>query len=123
MAQVHRNPNTSPRPFALSDEAAPALAGSPRSRAEAPLPLPAKASEALAIIEAAGGEAWCVGGCVRDALLGRPVHDADIAASLPWPATQAAFRAAAWNTVETGVAHGTLTVISEGEPFEITTYR
>lgn len=123
MAQVHRNPNMSARPFALSDEAAPVRDASPRTRAEASLPLPARTREALAIIEAAGGEAWCVGGCVRDALLGRPVHDVDIAASLPWPVTQAAFREAGWSTVETGVAHGTLTAISEGEPFEITTYR
>ncbi|MFR5092006.1 MAG: CCA tRNA nucleotidyltransferase [Adlercreutzia equolifaciens] len=64
-----------------------------------------------------------MGGFVRDALLGRPIHDVDIATSLPWPAVQEAFRRAGWGTVETGVAHGTLTVVCEGEPLEITTYR
>ena len=64
-----------------------------------------------------------MGGFVRDALLGRPIHDVDIATSLPWPAVQEAFRDAGWGTVETGVAHGTLTVVRDGEPLEITTYR
>ena len=123
MARVHRNPNTSARPFraAAPKEAGDALAES--GAAGFSLPLPLGALEAIDLIEDAGGEAWCVGGCVRDALLGRPVHDVDIAASLPWQRTQQLFRDAGWGTVETGVAHGTLTVVKDGEPFEITTYR
>ena len=131
MTPAHRNPNTSPRPYRFSndtpqpsdaakpDETVAGRAGrenkfasSEAVRSDLPqtLPLPLVAHDALEIIEEAGGEAWCVGGFVRDALLGRPIHDVDIATSLPWPAVQEAFRRAGWGTVETGVAHGTLTV-------------
>ena len=144
MTPVHRNPNTSPRPYRFSNDAPQPsdatrpdetvagragrenkFASSEAVRSDLPqtLPLPLVAHDALEIIEEAGGEAWCVGGFVRDALLGRPIHDVDIATSLPWPAVQEAFRRAGWGTVETGVAHGTLTVVCEGEPLEITTYR
>ena len=120
MASAHRNPNTSPRPYRFSEERAPhfgvergapfaeAAKGAATASLNRSLPLP---EDALAIIEAAGGEAWCVGGFVRDALLGRPIHDVDIATSLPWPEVQAAFQHAGWSTVETGIAHGTLTVV------------
>lgn len=144
MTAAHRNPNTSPRPYRFSNDASrPSDATKPdetaavhagRENKFAPgeairddlpqaLPLPLVAHDALEIIEEAGGEAWCVGGFVRDALLGRPIHDVDIATSLPWPAVQAAFQNAGWGTVETGIAHGTLTVVRDGEPLEITTYR
>ena len=135
MASAHRNPNTSPRPYRFSEERAPhfgvergapfaeAAKGAATASLNRSLPLPDIAEDALAIIEAAGGEAWCVGGFVRDALLGRPIHDVDIATSLPWPEVQAAFQHAGWSTVETGIAHGTLTVVRGGEPVEITTYR
>lgn len=113
---THRNPNTSARPFRLGN-----VSGSPAQAGA--LPLPDSAREALDILEAADGEAWCVGGYVRDALLGRSVHDVDLATSLPWQQVQTAFREAGWSTVETGVAHGTLTVVHEEEPIEITTYR
>ena len=136
MTAAHRNPNTSPRPYRFSNDASrPSDATKPdetvavragRENKFAPgeairddlpqaLPLPLAAHDALEIIEEAGGEAWCVGGFVRDALLGRPIHDVDIATSLPWPAVQEAFRDAGWGTVETGVAHGTLTVVRGGE--------
>ena len=121
MTPVHRNPNTSPRPYRFSngtpqpsdaakpDETVAGRAGrenkfasSEAVRSDLPqtLPLPLVAHDALEIIEEAGGEAWCVGGFVRDALLGRPIHDVDIATSLPWPAVQEAFRRAGWGTVE-----------------------
>ncbi|WP_296013565.1 CCA tRNA nucleotidyltransferase [uncultured Adlercreutzia sp.] len=131
MAAAHRNPNTSARPFRLSADGQAAPSPSPISLGQGitegakavRFPLPDVARDALSIIESAGGEAWCVGGFVRDALLGRPIHDVDIACSLPWPITQRAFQEAGWGTVETGVAHGTLTVVRDGEPLEITTYR
>ncbi|MEC4185423.1 HD domain-containing protein [Adlercreutzia sp. R21] len=116
MARAHRNPNTSARPFRMAPD-------SGGARPSPLLPLPALALEALSLIEGAHGEAWCVGGCVRDALIDRPVHDVDIATSLPWTVVQRVFAAAGWGTVETGTAHGTLTVVKDGEPFEITTYR
>ena len=118
MARIHRNPNTSARPFRIAG------AGTPAGAAHGgAIPLPEVACEALRILAGAGGEAWCVGGCVRDALLGRPVHDVDLATSLPWTSVQEAFRTEGWDTVETGVAHGTLTVVRDGKPLEITTYR
>ena len=78
---------------------------------------------ALNVLEKGGFEAWLVGGCVRDALLGRPCSDIDIASNAHWQDVQRLFADAGFATHETGVAHGTLTVIVNGQPFEITTYR
>ena len=131
-----RNPNTSARPLrygndpgggfdrAIADGSIPGASAVPDgAESAARLSLPVVAREALSILEGAGGEGWCVGGFVRDALLGREVHDVDVATNLPWTAVQSAFREAGWKTAETGVAHGTITVIRDGEPLEITTYR
>ena len=76
-------------------------------------------------LEAAGG-AGCarfVGGCVRNALLGRAVDDVDIATTLEPPAVIAALKAARLKAVPTGVEHGTVTAVSARRPFEITTLR
>jgi poly(A) polymerase len=79
----------------------------------------------VAALEAAGGPgvARFVGGCVRDALLGRPVSDIDIATILTPDAVIAALEAAKLKAVPTGVEHGTVTAVSKGKPFEITTLR
>ncbi|MBQ7523183.1 MAG: CCA tRNA nucleotidyltransferase [Oscillospiraceae bacterium] len=70
-------------------------------------------------LEAAGYPAYFVGGCVRDTLLGRPVHDWDIAsAALPEEVT-ALFD----HCVPTGIKHGTVTVLQDGASFEVTTFR
>jgi len=69
------------------------------------------------------GPARFVGGCVRDALLGRRVGDIDIATPLEPPAVIAALQAAGLRAVPTGVEHGTVTAISDGQSFEITTLR
>lgn len=74
-------------------------------------------------LETAGGEARFVGGCVRDALIGRPVADVDIATTLRPDAVIAAVKAAGLRAVPTGIAHGTITVISAGRPHEVTTLR
>ena len=71
----------------------------------------------------AHGPARFVGGCVRDALLGRRIGDVDIATPLEPPAVIAALGAAQLRAVPTGVEHGTVTAISGGQPFEITTLR
>lgn len=72
-------------------------------------------------LEAAGFEAWAVGGCVRDSFLGRTPNDWDVTTSaLPSDVT-AVFSDC--RTVETGIQHGTVTLILEGELIEITTYR
>lgn len=79
----------------------------------------------MAALEAAGGPgcARFVGGCVRNALIGRPVADVDIATTLPPDATERAIRAAGLKAVPTGIAHGTVTAVAERTPFEITTLR
>jgi len=79
----------------------------------------------MAALEAAGG-AGCarfVGGCVRNALIGAPVADVDIATTLKPEETDRAIRAAGLKAVPTGIAHGTVTAVSERQPFEITTLR
>jgi poly(A) polymerase len=76
-------------------------------------------------LEAAGGAdcARYVGGCVRNTLLGKPVGDIDIATRLTPDEVTAALKAAKLKAVPTGVEHGTVTAISAGKPFEITTLR
>jgi len=73
----------------------------------------------------AGGEeaARFVGGCVRNALLGRDVGDIDIATTLAPDAVTAALKSAGLKAVPTGIAHGTVTAVAMGRPFEITTLR
>lgn len=85
--------------------------------------LPPYATRAIEALENAGFEAWCVGGCVRDSLLGRPVNDYDICTSALWTETQRVFEELGYDTYEVGVKHGTLTVLVDGQPLEITTYR
>ena len=77
----------------------------------------------LALLNADGEEARVAGGAVRNALLGQPVKDVDIATTaLP---AEVIRRCADANlrTVPTGIDHGTVTVIIDGEPFEVTTLR
>ena len=87
-----------------------------------------KAPATLAVfdaLEAAGG-ADCVrfvGGCVRNALIGQPVADIDLATRLTPEAVIAALKAAGLKAVPTGVEHGTVTAVSARQPFEITTLR
>jgi poly(A) polymerase len=87
-----------------------------------------KAAETVAVmdaLEAAGGAdcARYVGGCVRNTLLGQPVSDIDIATRLTPDQVTAALVAAKLKAVPTGVEHGTVTAVSGGKPFEITTLR
>ncbi len=80
-------------------------------------------SKVFDAIEAAGGEARIVGGAVRNALLDRPVHEIDIATTLEPDATIAAARAAGLKAHPTGIDHGTVTIVSENNTFEVTTLR
>ncbi|MFM7445275.1 MAG: CCA tRNA nucleotidyltransferase, partial [Tabrizicola sp.] len=74
-------------------------------------------------LEAAGHQALFVGGCVRNALLGEPVADVDIATdATPETVTHLA-DAAGFKPVPTGIDHGTVTVVAEGKPHEVTTFR
>jgi poly(A) polymerase len=79
----------------------------------------------MAALEAAGGPgcARFVGGCVRNALIGAPVDDIDIATTLKPEETDKAIRAAGLKAVPTGIAHGTVTAVTGRTPFEITTLR
>ncbi len=79
----------------------------------------------MAALTAAGGPdcARFVGGCVRNAVLKRPVSDIDIATTLTPDRVAAALAKAQIKAVETGLDHGTLTAVANGAPFEITTLR
>ncbi len=83
--------------------------------------LPRAVSRALSLLCEAGYEAYIVGGCVRDTLMGVMPNDWDITTSALPEQTLAVF----WDfrTIETGIQHGTVTVIIEDTPLEITTYR
>ena len=73
----------------------------------------------------AGGEdcARFVGGCVRNSILGVPVRDIDIATTLTPPEVATALEAAGVKAIPTGLAHGTITAVAKGKPFEVTTLR
>lgn len=73
----------------------------------------------LAKIQAAGFEAYFVGGSVRDLLLGKQPHDVDIATS----AYPAEIKSIFPRTVDTGIKHGTVTVLAKSAAYEITTFR
>ena len=75
----------------------------------------------IARLEEANEEAYVVGGSVRDALLGIAPHDFDIATSALPQRTAELFSDC--RVIETGIKHGTVTVIVDGEPVEITTFR
>ena len=80
-----------------------------------------KAGYILETLEKAGFRAYLVGGCVRDMIMGREPGDFDIAASSRPEETAAVF--ASDRVIPTGIKHGTVTVIHQGESFEITTFR
>ena len=82
--------------------------------------IPEDVQEVLTKLRSAGREAWCVGGCVRDLLLGRTPGDWDITTSALPEETMAVFGDRA---VPTGLRHGTVTVRTIQRPVEITTYR
>ena len=76
-----------------------------------------------AALTTAGHQALFVGGCVRNDLLGQPVADVDIATDARPESVIALAEAAGLRAVPTGLAHGTITVVSGGEPHEVTTFR
>ena len=82
---------------------------------------PEYALQAIARLNAAGFEAFLVGGCVRDAVMGRRPNDYDLTTSALPDQIEAVF--AGERLIETGLKHGTVTVLLDGHPIEITTYR
>ena len=81
--------------------------------------IPNAAEKIINKLKEMGHEAYIVGGCVRDALLGRRAYDYDITTSALPSEVKALFT----KTVDTGISHGTVTVISDGEAYEVTTFR
>lgn len=83
--------------------------------------IPSYITPILEIFQSAGYEAYLVGGCVRDHAMGRIPNDYDVTTNATPDRMLSLF--SDFRVIETGLKHGTLTVISEGEQVEITTYR
>lgn len=83
--------------------------------------VPSYARSAVSKLRAAGFDAFLVGGCVRDSLMGRVPGDYDVTTAALPEQTEAVF--AGERIIETGLKHGTVTVLLEGQPVEITTFR
>ncbi len=81
--------------------------------------IPEKVNSIIKTLEDAGYEAYAVGGCIRDIILGREPRDWDITTSALPQQVKSLFR----RTVDTGIKHGTVTVMIGDEGFEVTTYR
>ena len=81
--------------------------------------VPEKVEHIIDTLTVAGHEAYAVGGCVRDALLGREPADWDITTSARPEQVKAVFA----HTIDTGIEHGTITVLLNHEGYEVTTYR
>ncbi|WP_090160535.1 CCA tRNA nucleotidyltransferase [Pseudobutyrivibrio xylanivorans] len=81
--------------------------------------LPADVQNIISVLESNGHEAYAVGGCVRDCILGKVPHDWDITTSALPEQVKALFE----RTFDTGIEHGTVTVLMHGIGYEVTTYR
>ena len=81
--------------------------------------MPAPVEQIISQLNVHGYQAYAVGGCVRDSLLGRTPEDWDITTSARPEEVKAVFR----RTVDTGIAHGTVTVMVGKTGYEVTTYR
>src|SRR4051794_18155163 len=77
-------------------------------------------NQLLAVLDADGEEARVVGGAVRNALLGEPVTEWDLATTATPDIVSARARRAGWVVAPTGVEHGTVTVVIDRRPFEVT---
>ncbi|MBX9757774.1 MAG: CCA tRNA nucleotidyltransferase [Beijerinckiaceae bacterium] len=77
----------------------------------------------LAALDGQGEEARVVGGAVRNALLGEPVHEVDVTTTATPDVIIAQAKAAGLRTIPTGIEHGTVTILCEGETFEVTSLR
>ena len=86
----------------------------------AQLPIPSEVLKIAKKLEDAGYETWCVGGAIRDNLLGLENHDFDLTTSAPPPEVQKLFK----RTVPVGIEHGTVVVLdATNQPHEVTTFR
>lgn len=86
--------------------------------------IPEDAKEIIKLFEASGYEAFAVGGCVRDAMFGRDPHDYDICTNATPDQMKAVFAKSGHNTYDTGLQHGTISILgNDREIYEATTYR
>ena len=85
--------------------------------------LPQNAQKLIALLSAAGYEAYAVGGFVRDSLMGRDAGDVDITTSAKPDEVESVLLKNGIHYVETGIKHGTITAVLGREPYEITTFR
>lgn len=83
----------------------------------------AATKQLFALFSAAGHQLYCVGGCVRNALLNQPVADIDMATDARPETVSKMCEGAGLKVIPTGIDHGTVTVIAGNIPFEITTFR
>ena len=83
--------------------------------------IPDSANRIIKQLQNNGFEAFVVGGCVRDSLLGREPHDWDICTNASPEQVKAALND--YDIIDTGIKHGTVTVLSESDKYEVTTYR
>lgn len=83
--------------------------------------MPKNVDTAINLLQSAGFEAYAVGGCVRDSLLGKTPNDRDITTSAKPEDMKSVF--INFHCIDTGIKHGTVTVVIDGEPLEITTFR
>ncbi len=83
--------------------------------------VPKPIKQAMGIMKENGYESFIVGGCVRDFLMGKTPSDFDITTNATPEETKKCFLG--FRVIETGIKHGTVTVLIDGEPIEITTYR
>lgn len=83
--------------------------------------IPSGANEIIHTLQDKGYEAYLVGGCVRDSILKRTIHDYDITTSATPNEMMKIFKDK--RIIETGLQHGTIAIVIDGEPYEVTTYR
>ena len=93
------------------------------TRIDAPWLNDKAAQQVCGLLTEAGYQAWFVGGCVRNALLGAPVADLDLSTDAHPNVVTTLAKAAGLSVIPTGIEHGTVTILAENVPFEVTTFR
>lgn len=83
--------------------------------------IPSDANRIIHTLQSNGHKAYVVGGCVRDSIIGRPIHDWDICTSATPEEMIEILQDE--RVIETGLQHGTVTIVMNGEPYEVTTFR
>ncbi|WP_439153701.1 CCA tRNA nucleotidyltransferase [Yoonia sp.] len=93
------------------------------TRIDAPWLKDDAAQQVCAVLTDAGLQAWFVGGCVRNTLLGEPVADLDLTTDAHPDDVIRLAKAAGLRVIPTGYDHGTVTILAQNQPFEVTTFR